>query len=52
MSKNDEINKLMKFVAQNCAEADSAENEVGEVINTVTQIEVVNRLYVQYSKYI
>ena len=52
MSKNKDLQASVSFVMRNCQEADAAENEVGETIGIVTQIEVVNRLYSSYFKQI
>jgi DNA repair exonuclease SbcCD ATPase subunit len=52
MAKNKDLQASVSFVMRNCQEADAAENEVGETIGIVTQIEVVNRLYNSYFKQI
>ena len=46
--KSDEVEDLVKFVGQACAEASQAEDEVSQTIGIITQIEVVNRLYGTY----
>lgn len=47
--KNKELAESINFVMVHCQQADAAENEVAEKIDTVTQVEVVNRLYQQYN---
>jgi predicted nucleic acid-binding Zn-ribbon protein len=46
--KSDEVEDLVKFVGQACAEASQSEDEVAQTIGIITQIEVVNRLYGTY----
>jgi len=43
-----EVDELVKFVGQTCAEANQSEDEVSQTIGIITQIEVVNRLYNVY----
>jgi len=43
-----EVDDLVKFVGQTCAEANQSEDEVSQTIGIITQIEVVNRLYNVY----
>jgi len=47
-SRRMEVDDLVKFVGQTCAEANQSEEEVSQTIGIITQIEVVNRLYNVY----
>merc|ERR1711981_179087 len=47
--KTKEVDGMVKFVGQACAEATQSEEEVSQTIGIITQIEVVNRLYTVYT---